>query len=186
MTDDSHIDVDAGDGTERTSNATPAENNMLITIQDIYDGKVEDVVYIPPTLPPITLFNIPVIVMLYILAVMKYMLYRACVRTRDGVIRVGEWGENTIGNNRFLIWIYGLQEIQKMIDEAPEKQRIVREQINEVQVEHNEIRQQCSDLEKKIERIAERQAKFEAFLKQQAAAKEKAAKDDNKEILKVD
>merc|ERR1719223_2376269 len=103
--------------------------------------------------------------MLYILAMMKYMLYRACVGTRDGVIRVGEWGENTIGNNRFRIWMYGLQEVQKMIDEAPEKQRIVREQINEVQVEHNEIQQQCSDLEKKLKRIAERQAKFEAFLK---------------------
>lgn len=102
MTDTSLIDVDSGDGSKKNSDA-PAEN-MLITLQDIYDGKVRDVVYIPPTLPPLTLFSIPVIVMLYMIALMKYMIYRACVGTRDGVVRAGEWGENTIGDNRFLIW----------------------------------------------------------------------------------
>lgn len=73
-----------------------------------------------------------------------------------------------------------------MIDEAPERQKNVREQIYQVEVEQNEIRQECSDLEKKLKRIADKQAKFEAFLKQQAAAKKKPQKNNNEENLKID
>ena len=140
----------------------------------------------PPILPSFntSILSIPIVLLYFILSLLKYYILLALQRIKWGfdlyVIKL----QDLIGNSETLDRLFGYEEVQRIIKEAPKKQLELQIKINSVTDDQREIKHRCKELEKRLERLATKQAKYQAFLANQAALKK--AQESGKEIEKIE
>ena len=162
------VEIENGDGNTNTGNG--AQIVSLSSNQIVF-----------PEIPSfdIRVHSIPVAIMAYIFAVLKYFIICCVIRVKGGVEYSLIALENAIGNSRTLDYLFGFEELQRIIDESPAKQKALKESMESVAMEQQQVQNQCDDLEKRLKRLAERQKKFEEFLLKQAANKKAEKSDQN-------
>lgn len=172
----SELEIGQGDGNGAVSGAWSLSNVVAVI----------DAPITPPALPSFntSIVNISVLLILFILSLIKYCFICLLRRTKRGIDYVVIKLQDLIGNSEALDKLFGFEEVQKVINEAPKKQLEIKIKMNAVSDEQRDIKHKCNDLEKRLKRLAEKQAKYEAFLAKQAALK--TAQVTGKDVNKVE
>lgn len=183
------LEVKAGSDVKATGDSNTATSTSFLTTMNEKAAEVGMIVYdnvfaVAPQRPryPIldtaTSFDMSVLLLMYIFALMKFYLFFSLYRSKQYVDGYLVRLENWVGENQFLDWLFGFEKITQILNEAPEKQREIQKDIFKVSKEQRDLSADCDELEKRLKRLAEKQAKFEAFLKKQAEAKKEKGKAD--------